>query len=318
MGVYEIITGITKNEENLKVEIRQTEGTLERNLVYIKNTKTNRACSFTLADGDEYGADAMTRNAVAKLHSDMYGCNEKTLDRIEHALGIKLETWQSEYILSQGITYPHEGRRTGKTLAYQIKTLLTAHDDITIYGNEEQYYVDEIHGSVYEKKLCHRPCKTVRTPSQSWHRSSESDIETGQNEKKGGRNAMELKGQVTISIEDFEKLKATAEQKEYAENQLQAFRDRMSQFYELDDTDFQKRIEEIDSTPNMSDRQIDKAISEARKTLKIVIDTDKLKKQIRASINKKEYKEDDSHIDLKNTTDSELDAIEICFREKED
>ena len=52
--------------------------------------------------------------------------------------------------------------------------------------------------------------------------------------------------------------------------------------------------------------------------LKIVIDTDKLKKQIRASINKKAYKEDDSHIDLKNTTDSELDAIEICFREKED
>lgn len=129
---------------------------------------------------------------------------------------------------------------------------------------------------------------------------------------------MELKGQVTISIEDFEKLKAAAEQKEYAENQLQAFRDRMSQFYELDDTDFRKHIEKIDSTPNMSDRQIDKAISEARKTLKIVIDTDKLKKQIRALINKKEYKEDDSRIDLKHTTDSELDAIEICFREKED
>ena len=318
MGVYEIITGITENEENLKVEIRQTEGTPERNLVYIKNTKTNRAYSFTLADGDEYGADAMTRNAVAKLHSDMCGCNEKTLDRIEHALGIKLETWQSEYILSQGITYPHEGRRTGKTLAYQIKTLLTAHNDITIYGNEEQYYVDEIHGRVYEKKLCHRPCKVVRIPSQSWHRSSESDIETGQNEKKGGRNAMELKGQVTISIDDFEKLKAAADAKEYAENQLEAFRDRMTQFYELDDTDFWKRIKEIDSTPNMSDRQIDKAISEARKMLKIVIDTDKLKKQIRASINKKAYKEDDSHIDLKNTTDSELDAIEICFREKED
>lgn len=66
MGVYEIITGITENEENLKVEIRQTEGTLGGNLVYIKNTKTNKAYSFTLADGDEYGADAMTRNAVAK------------------------------------------------------------------------------------------------------------------------------------------------------------------------------------------------------------------------------------------------------------
>lgn len=151
MGVYEIITGITENEENLKVEIRQMEGTLGGNLVYIKNTKTNKAYSFTLADGDEYGADAMTRNAVAKLHSDMCGCNEKTLDRIEHALGIKLETWQSEYILSEGITYPYEGRRTGKTLAYQIKTLLIAHNDITIYGNEAQYYVDEIHGNIYEK-----------------------------------------------------------------------------------------------------------------------------------------------------------------------
>ena len=151
MGVYEIITGITENEENLKVEIRQTEGTLGGNLVYIKNTKTNKAYSFTLADGDEYGADAMTRNAVAKLHSDMCGCNEKTLDRIEHALGIKLETWQSEYIQSEGNTYPYEGRRTGKTLAYQIKTLLIAHNDITIYGNEAQYYVDEIHGNIYEK-----------------------------------------------------------------------------------------------------------------------------------------------------------------------
>lgn len=151
MGVYEIITGITENEENLKVEIRQTEGTMGGNLVYIKNTKTNKAYSFTLADGDEYGADAMTRNAVAKLHSGMCGCNEKTLDRIEHALGIKLETWQSEYILPEGITYPYEGRRTGKTLAYQIKTLLIAHNDITIYGNEAQYYVDEIHGSIYEK-----------------------------------------------------------------------------------------------------------------------------------------------------------------------
>lgn len=154
MGVYEIITGITESEENLKVEIRQTEGTLEGNLVYIKNTKTNRAYSFILADGDEYGADIMTRNAVAKLHSDMCGRNEKTLDRIEHALGIKLETWQSEYILSEGITYPYEGRRTGKTLAYQIKTLLMAHNDITIYGNEAQYYIDDIdekHSRAYEK-----------------------------------------------------------------------------------------------------------------------------------------------------------------------
>lgn len=129
---------------------------------------------------------------------------------------------------------------------------------------------------------------------------------------------MEVKGQVTISIDDFEKLKAAADMKEYAENQLEAFRDRMTQFYELEDTEFRKRIKEINDTPHMTDRQIDKAIHEARKALKIVIDTDKLKKQIRATVNKKAYDTDDVHIDLKNTTDNELDAIEICFREKED
>ena len=92
---------------------------------------------------------------------------------------------------------------------------------------------------------------------------------------------MELKGQVTISIEDFEKLKAAAEQKEYAENQLQEFRERMKQFYEMDDTefsDFWKYIKEINSK-QMTDRQVDKALSKARETLKI------------------------THIELSNTTD---------------
>lgn len=97
---------------------------------------------------------------------------------------------------------------------------------------------------------------------------------------------MELKGQVTISIEDFEKLKAATEQKEYAENRLTAFKDKMSQFYEIEDTEFWKQVEEIDSK-QMTDRQIDKALSKARETLKIVVDTEALKKTIRSMINKK-------------------------------
>lgn len=35
-------------------------------------------------------------------------------------------------------------------------------------------------------------------------------------------------------------------------------------------------------------------------------------------INKKDYSDNDTHIDLSNTTDKELKAIEICFREQED
>jgi hypothetical protein len=128
---------------------------------------------------------------------------------------------------------------------------------------------------------------------------------------------MELKGQVTISIEDFEKLKAATEQKEYAENRLTAFKDKMSQFYEIEDTEFWKQVEEIDSK-QMTDRQIDKALSKARETLKIVVDTEALKKTIRSMINKKGYPDNDTHIDLSNTTDKKLKAIEICFREQED
>lgn len=128
---------------------------------------------------------------------------------------------------------------------------------------------------------------------------------------------MELKGQVTISIEDFEKLKAAAEQREYAENRLAAFKDRMSQFYEIEDAEFWKQVKEIDSK-SMTDRQIDKALSKARETLKIVVDTEALKKIIRSMINKKDYSDNDTHIDLSNTTDKELKAIEICFREQED
>lgn len=128
---------------------------------------------------------------------------------------------------------------------------------------------------------------------------------------------MELKGQVTISIEDFEKLKAAAEQKEYAENRLTVFRDRMSQFYEIEDTEFWKQVKEIDSKP-MTDRQIGKALSKARETLKIIVDTEALKKTIRSMINKKDYPDDSTYIDLSNATDKELKAIEICFREQED
>ena len=68
----------------------------------------------------------------------------------------------------------------------------------------------------------------------------------------------------------------------------------------------------------MTDRQIDKALSKARETLKIVVDTEALKKTIRSMINKKDYPDDSTYIDLSNATDKELKAIEICFREQED
>lgn len=130
---------------------------------------------------------------------------------------------------------------------------------------------------------------------------------------------MELKGQVTISIEDFEKLKAAADQKEQAGKKLNVFREKMAQFYEIDDEMFRQKIKEIDDSEKpMTDKQIAKAVGEARKTLKIVVDMKLLKRTIQEMIDRKQYKDDDTHIDLKRATDKELDAIEICFREQEE
>lgn len=126
---------------------------------------------------------------------------------------------------------------------------------------------------------------------------------------------MEVKGQVTVSIEDFEKLKEAAEQKEYAESRLEAFRDRMQNFYEIEDKEFWEKVDEIDKKGDgMTERQINKALSEARKTLKIVVDPATLKKTIAAMIDKDKHESNDTHIDLKCATEKELDAIEICFK----
>nr|DAP86363.1 MAG TPA: hypothetical protein [Caudoviricetes sp.] len=126
---------------------------------------------------------------------------------------------------------------------------------------------------------------------------------------------MEVKGQVTISIEDFEKLKEAADHKEYAGSQLEAFRERMQNFYEIEDKEFWEKVDEIDKkSGGMTERQINKALSEARKTLKIVVDPDALKKTLAAMIDESKHESNDTHIDLKYATEKELDAIEICFK----
>lgn len=149
MGVYERIKETLKDEAYWKVEIKQTEGSLTGDLVRIRNTKTGRTYAFMLGDNDEYQAEEMARYVIMKVHSEECGRNEKTLDKIECVLGITFEEWQSEYILSEGIGYPFEGRRTGKTFAHKIKTLLNAREDITIYKDDVQFFVDEKHCPMY-------------------------------------------------------------------------------------------------------------------------------------------------------------------------
>ena len=93
------------------------------------------------------------RKALEKLNLGVYKNNKKMLKKIERTLNIKFEKWQKDYILSKKSEYPFQGRGTGKTLAHQVKTLITTpQKNIVINGNNMTAWSDEKHiGRTYEK-----------------------------------------------------------------------------------------------------------------------------------------------------------------------
>lgn len=152
MGIYEKIKEVLKDEENLKVSIRETDGTLQGDCVRITDVETGRSYQFTICYDDLFEAEHMARYAITKLKMEVFGRNEWTLKRIEKALNIRLEQWQRAFILSESLTYPRCGRRTGRTLAHKIKILLTAQKkQIVIYSDDVQYFNDEPTAKAYGK-----------------------------------------------------------------------------------------------------------------------------------------------------------------------
>ena len=101
-----------------------------------KNCKMNSKC-ICIPDSDE-----------CILRWETY-----KLKKIERTLNIKFEKWQKDYILSKKSEYPFQGRGTGKTLAHQVKTLITTtQKNIVINGNNMTAWSDEKHiGRTYEK-----------------------------------------------------------------------------------------------------------------------------------------------------------------------
>lgn len=126
---------------------------------------------------------------------------------------------------------------------------------------------------------------------------------------------MDIKGTVTLDLDTYEKLKAEKDKKEYENSKEQTLSKLLSDSYEIDASMFLKEINEIDQEEELTDRQLEKKMSEAMKTLRIVVNKDKIKKAIVFAIKRELYEEDDVHQDLKNTTEKELKAIEISFDE---
>lgn len=127
---------------------------------------------------------------------------------------------------------------------------------------------------------------------------------------------MKIDGTVTISIEQFEKLKAAAEAKENAEKELKEATHTISKLVAVvHDEEYRKRIKEIDALPvNTSDKKIDKMCREAAATLRITISETQLRRLVH------KYIDDDisdAHYDLRRMTKKEFDKIPIDLESKE-
>lgn len=124
---------------------------------------------------------------------------------------------------------------------------------------------------------------------------------------------MKIDGTVTISIETFEKLKAEADKKDEAEKKLQGLINAVLATCAFDDKEFLKECEKIDNDDTLStDRQISKALNEARKKLKIMIKADRLKSVLKiAAVNTKAKKISVEVEELYTTAQSIIDEMEI-------
>lgn len=146
-GIYEKVKRAIEQmagdkSSEFKVCVEDTRGTLGGILIKIEDVKNQEISGFRINEDDVDGAEHMTRYSVDKMLQRRKAEGIARLEEIERVLGIKFEKWQREYILSRGLGYPIEGRRTGRTLAHQVKMLMKSEDDIIIYPHQRWMYPD--------------------------------------------------------------------------------------------------------------------------------------------------------------------------------
>lgn len=126
----------------------------------------------------------------------------------------------------------------------------------------------------------------------------------------------EIEGTVTISLKDFQNMQQERQQAEERvaalEEKVNKIRDEVTDMIRFDDKEFLRRLEAIDDSPDKTtDAQIRKMFDEAVGTLKLIVDTEKLKKLIRKHIDKDRSENCE---DLKHAEDKVLKKIEIILK----
>lgn len=150
MGAWEILQRVMKiNYPDLDYEIRNTVS-IGNGQVMMNNRKKNLRVAFCFVENlPEWQLEEMIHRHAQKIISPGNRTPE-ILGRIENELGFRLERWQRDYIMSDGIGHL-EGRKNGKTTAHILKTLLISEEPLEVNEGNLTVITDEEHGRMYEQ-----------------------------------------------------------------------------------------------------------------------------------------------------------------------
>lgn len=150
MGAWETLQRVIKSDyPDLDYEIR-TAISIGSGQVRLYNRKKNLCAAFCIDENlQEWQLEEMIRYHARKV---VYEGNRtpEMLKKIEGVLGFRLEEWQRDYIMSDGIGYI-SGRKNGKTTAHILKTLLINEEPMKVYTGNLGDITDEEHGRIYAK-----------------------------------------------------------------------------------------------------------------------------------------------------------------------
>lgn len=150
MGIWETICKVIEEYDGIDANISHARS-IGNSLVKLHDRKSDVTVGFCITkNATEYEVENMARYHAERIRSNTDGLSLAKLELVQQALGFRLETWQKEYILSSGIGYI-EGRRTGKTTAHQLKTLLMSQEPLEVYLCDIDLIVDERHNRGYER-----------------------------------------------------------------------------------------------------------------------------------------------------------------------
>lgn len=193
MGAWETLQRVIKSDfPDLGYEIREAIS-IGSGQVRLYNRKKNLCAAFCIDDKiQEWQLEEMIRYHARKV---VYEGNRtpEMLKKIEGVLGFRLEEWQRDYIMSDGIGHI-SGRKNGKTTAHILKTLLINEEPMKVYMGNLGKITDEEHGRFYERFYLDELLKTrerlakagipVREIKVYQGRAGDDDEKIGNNKKR--------------------------------------------------------------------------------------------------------------------------------------